>query len=123
MSSSVTFDQTPTRAAAPVVRRPDASAPTRLTRRGRLVIVAVIAVLLLVAVIAGAASVSAATSSSASGAPATVSVVVQPGQTLWQIAESVAPQRDPRDTIQQIVDLNDLASPLVAPGQSLVVPA
>ncbi|MBI1377383.1 MAG: LysM peptidoglycan-binding domain-containing protein [Frankiales bacterium] len=68
-----------------------------------------------------------ATSSAGDGpaTPATTTVVVQPGETLWQVARAVAPDADVRDTIARIQDLNGLTGPgaaTVRPGQSLVVP-
>jgi hypothetical protein len=44
------------------------------------------------------------------------------GQTLWQIARSVAPADDPRDTVDRIRDLNGLGTETVQAGQRLVVP-
>ncbi len=58
--------------------------------------------------------------------PATASVVVQPGQTLWSVARQVAPGADVRETVARIKDLNGLSGPssdVVVPGQQLVVPA
>lgn len=108
----------PARPVAPTV--PERSA-VRLTRRGRLVVLALVSLVALALIVVGAASVSAATSS---GAPATTStVVVQPGQTLWEVAEQVAPDRDPREVIKRISDLNALSSSVVAPGQALSIPA
>ena len=129
MSSSATLDRTaaPTtirsaqRPAAPVPPALPARGGVRLTRRGRLTLVLLVAALVAVVMVIGAASVSAVTSAPA--APATATVVVQPGQTLWGLAEQVAPNEDPREVIKRISDLNALTSPIVAPGQSLVVPA
>jgi LysM repeat protein len=94
---------------------------TRLTRRGRLVLLAVVLVLGAAALLIGAASVSATTSTGS--APATATIVVQPGQTLWGVAAEVAPDSDPRVVIASISKLNDLSGSIVSPGQSLVVPA
>ena len=47
----------------------------------------------------------------------------QPGQSLWGIAQSVAPNDDVRATIERLVSLNNLESTSVLPGQKLVVPA
>lgn len=52
----------------------------------------------------------------------TTSVVVEPGDTLWQIARTHAPQRDPRSVVDQIVALNSLSSAGVQVGVSLLVP-
>jgi hypothetical protein len=53
----------------------------------------------------------------------TETVVVAPGQTLWDIAAEVAPDEDPRVVIADIVDLNRLADAgSVRAGQPLHVP-
>jgi LysM repeat protein len=49
--------------------------------------------------------------------------VVLPGETLWGIAGEVAPGVDRRETVAQIMELNDLASAEVRAGQRLAVPA
>jgi LysM repeat protein len=51
-----------------------------------------------------------------------VRVVVQPGQSLWSVAESTDPDQDTRAVIQQIVDLNGLNRDVVLAGQQLWVP-
>ena len=50
-------------------------------------------------------------------------VVVQPGDTLWAIALQVAPQEDPRATIQVIREANGMRSAGVQAGQRLIIPA
>lgn len=50
-------------------------------------------------------------------------VQVQNGQSLWQLAASIAPDADPRDVISDILHLNQLDSADVHPGQKLAVPA
>jgi hypothetical protein len=52
-----------------------------------------------------------------SSAPAVV--VVQPGDTLWAIARRVAPERDPRDVVAELRQLNALPSADVRTGQRL----
>lgn len=54
--------------------------------------------------------------------------LVQSGDTLWAVANEVAPDRDPRDVIDRIVDANgvngapfDVNVPLL-PGQELIIP-
>jgi predicted Zn-dependent protease len=70
--------------------------------------------------------ISAQASSAHTPAVATSVVIVQPGQTMWGLAAQVAPNDDPRDTIERIAQLNSLTgaqSSTVYPGQRLVVPA
>ncbi len=92
----------------------------RLTRRGRVVLSTLAAgVLSVIVVLSG--QVTADAGSQVSG-PASSVFVVQAGDSLWSIAQIVAPERDPRETIARIRDLNGMGSSTVIPGQSLVVP-
>jgi hypothetical protein len=50
-------------------------------------------------------------------------VSIAPGQSLWQLAEQVAPQADPREVVADILTLNNLRSGDVQPGQKLAIPA
>ena len=54
--------------------------------------------------------------------PATVDYRVMPGDSLWSIAEEIAPDEDTRGVISEIRDINDLETSLLLPGQILVVP-
>ncbi|MFY9494785.1 MAG: LysM peptidoglycan-binding domain-containing protein [Firmicutes bacterium] len=54
--------------------------------------------------------------------PQTKQIVVQPGDTLWAIAKAESPETDPRDMIGQIVQLNELGSAKIYPGQVLTLP-
>lgn len=93
----------------------------RLTRRGRLaLLVAAVLCMLLGFSLGDTLSFTAGTTSPA---PASRSIVVQPGQTLWGIATQVAPHADPRATIQQIIVLNHLASTGLQAGETLSVPS
>ena len=106
--------------------RSSASAPARLTRRGRLVLlVALVAVLfgVFAAVSAWTAGSARAGDGSAPVDGVAVTWVVQPGETRWQVAEAVAPDDDPRETIARIVALNGLPDASVRVGQALLVPA
>ena len=55
--------------------------------------------------------------------PATRSVVVQRGDTLWGIAVRARPGVDPRETVALIQASNGIDAGTLQPGQSLVVPA
>lgn len=102
-------------------------APLRLTRRGWIVLV-VLPLMLLTALLM---SLSGFLTSPAKAADAvselsltpTVTVTVQQGQSLWAIAGTVAPERDPRDVVADIVQLNNLDGGAVSPGQQLFVPS
>ena len=112
------------RAAAPARSTHSAatSSGLRLTRRGRVVLGVVSTLfLLLVVLVSGRFSADAGTSMSDQGR-ATGVVVVQAGESLWQIAQAIAPQADPRETVTVIRELNGLGEAAVVPGQSIVVP-
>jgi hypothetical protein len=49
-------------------------------------------------------------------------VVVQPGESLWAIAAQAEPAADPRNVIQEIIDLNALGGSSIQPGERLWVP-
>jgi LysM repeat protein len=92
-----------------------------LTRRGRVVLVVVLLALALAAfTMVGDPAASTAAPHHANSP----TVVVQPGQTLWDIAAEAAPASDPRDVVAEIVELNHLTSPgTIRAGQPLYVPA
>lgn len=100
--------------------------PLRLTRRGRVVLIGIPLVLLaaLILLLAGFLNAPAKAADSAAdlAVTPTVSVTVQSGESLWAIAAAVAPERDPRDVIADIVQLNNLTAGAVLPGQQLFVP-
>ena len=54
--------------------------------------------------------------------PSYETVVVSRGDTLWTIARKVKPGTDPRKTIYQIKQINELDSVNLKPGQTLVIP-
>ncbi|RKR19687.1 LysM domain-containing protein [Arthrobacter oryzae] len=101
--------------------------PLRLTRRGRFVFFGVPLILLAAFLLSLSgflnAPAKAADSADQLSVTPTVSVTVQPGESLWAIAGSVAPGRDPRDVVADIVQLNNLDAARVMPGQQLFVPA
>ena len=101
--------------------------PLRLTRRGRIVLVGVPLILLSVLLISLAGFLNspakAADSASELSLTPTVSVTVQPGQSLWEIAGTVSPERDTRDVVADIVQLNNLDGGRVMPGQQIFVPS
>jgi hypothetical protein len=96
------------------------SAPLRLTRRGRLVVLAVLlaAAFLAVSMVGGR---SAATGEA--GQPVeTRTVVVGEGDTLWGIASTVAEPGEVRETIHYLQELNALPDASLSVGQELAVP-
>lgn len=106
---------------------PAKPAPLRLTRRGRIVFIGVPLILLaaLVLSLSGFLNAPAKAAESAAGLSLTptVSVTVQPGESLWAIAETIAPDRDPRDVVADIIELNGPEAARVVPGQALFIPS
>ncbi len=94
----------------------------RLTRRGRVVVVvAALLVAFTIGVFVTAAG-SVATQSPGSAAPTRI-VQVGSGDTLWEIASTLADDGEVRSMMEQIKQLNALDSADLQAGQRLVVPA
>ena len=89
----------------------------RLTTRGRAVLMSLAATpLVVVALVVSLSGGGASASLSASSADFHY-VTVESGETLWQVAEQLAPSADPRDVIAELVRLNQLTTPDVfGPG-------
>ena len=92
----------------------------RLTRRGRVAVVALLALLLCAAFLMGRSGASAATDTGAR--PSYTQTTVQPGETLWSVAKRVAPKHDPRALVDELRSLNHLTSGTLTVGQQLLVP-
>ena len=61
---------------------------------------------------------------SSMGPPQITAVVVQPGDTLWEIADRFWPESaDLRAVVRELVELNRLQSKVLQPGQVLQVPS
>lgn len=116
--TAMTFDATfaPSRRAT----RPRSS--VRLTRRGRLVVLA--AALLVAFAIGVFVTAAGSVATQEPGAPEPTRIVqVGSGDTLWGIASELADDGDVRAMMTRIERLNALESPVLAAGQRLVVPA
>jgi hypothetical protein len=111
-------------ARARALRGDGAPAPLRLTRRGRIVVAAAAALLitLLSLLATGGAWASSHSAPSRGGDQNLTQVVVLPGQSLWSVAQNADPNADPRQVMQQIEELNGLASDVIMAGQRLWVP-
>ncbi len=93
----------------------------RLTRRGRVVLVLALLVLATVAFTLGRVG----TSHAATGGPVVVpysQTTVHAGETLWSVAQRVAPGHDPRLVVEQLAALNHLRSGGLQVGQQLLLP-
>lgn len=109
---------------------PTAPAPTtrlRMTVRGRRALALLVAAPVLAAAsLAGVGvlgdALAGAVASSTIGAASFETVTVMPGQSLWQIAQTVAPAADPRDVIAEIEMLNGIGG-AIQPGEQLAIPS
>jgi hypothetical protein len=93
---------------------------TRLTRRGRLVLLGLCALILLAAISVGRAGSQAATATETG--PMLQQTTVQQGETLWAVARRIAPQNDPREIVAQIRRINHLQTANLRVGQQLLLP-
>ena len=110
--------------AAPAVASPAvARARLRITRRGR----GVLAVLGALPIVAGAFAFGlnggGAVASGESSDVRFQYVTVRAGESLWSLAEDIAPGSDPRDVVSDLLSLNQLSSAGLEPGQRLAVPS
>ncbi|ROR90122.1 LysM peptidoglycan-binding domain-containing protein [Nocardioides aurantiacus] len=108
--------------AAPAPQRQSrAVRQVRLTRRGRLTLTLLFLGVVLTAMVAVGGSWAVA--SLGGGEPVPVRVVeVQPGDTLYGIASSVAEPGEVREMVYEIQELNSLPTATIAEGQKLAVP-
>ncbi|MGN7968397.1 LysM peptidoglycan-binding domain-containing protein [Microbacterium sp. 22296] len=104
------------------------SAPTtrlRITPRGRRVAAFLVSLPLVIAL--GVAIVGGGSALASNDAGASVGsfseVTVMSGDTLWSIAEELAPTADPRDVVAEISRLNALPGGSVAAGQRIAIPS
>jgi len=99
----------------------------RMTPRGRRALALLVAAPVIVAgTLAGAGvlggALAGAVASSSTDTAQFEHITVLPGQSLWQIAQVVAPEADPRDVIAEIELLNGIAG-AIQPGEQLAIPA
>lgn len=96
----------------------------RLTVRGRRVLAAAAALpavlVLSFAIIGGGAALASRDAGAPAGSFTTVTVSV--GDSLWSIAEEVAPTADPRDVVAAIKRLNGIDGATIAAGDRLAIP-
>ena len=95
----------------------------RLTKRGRSVLMTLAATPLVIAALVFALNGGMATATLEGSGAEFHTVTVGSGDTLWALAESIAPSADPRDVIIDIMKLNGLQSADVLAGQQLAIPA
>jgi len=94
----------------------------RITRRGRRVVGTAVALGAAGIVAAGLLLGPGAVASDQAADVSFAQVTVEGGESLWQVASEIAPTKDPRDVVSDLVRLNNLPSAEVAAGQTLAVP-
>ena len=104
------------------VRSSMAKTRLRLTRRGRRVIAVLVALPIVIAAFAFALNGGGAVATAESSTNTFSYITVQSGESLWQLAQAIAPTADPRDVIAEIVSLNQIQGD-IHPGQRLAIPA
>lgn len=97
----------------------EAARSVHLTRRGRVVVVLILMAVAGLVFSLGRVSAGAAPAGSRPGA----STTVRAGESLWSVAQRVAPQDDPRDVVGALLSANHLSEDAVLrPGQVLLLP-
>lgn len=91
--------------------------PIRLTRRGRIVVFC-----FLLAVVGGLVALVSAPGQAADPPGPAPTVIVQPGDTLWDIASRHAGRRGRDATVEDIRRLNNLDGYGIDAGQRLILP-
>lgn len=112
----------PTPAARPAQVR--SVAPLRLTRRGRLLLVGAPIMLGGAALLTfvGFFTAPALAAGGSGEITRTQQVSVSTGDSLWGLATEYAPERDPREVVADIMELNNLADAVVPAGAQLYIP-
>lgn len=100
------------------------AAQLRITRRGRVVLV-LLAVLVFGGMAVLAPGLLSAATADSPAAPSAVEIrTIGPGESLWVVASSLTePGADVRDSLEEIVELNEIVSLDVQVGQQVLVPA
>lgn len=93
----------------------------RITDRGRVLLAALLAIPLAIGIAAIGAGLGA--NATDSDPVALHYVTVQSGDSLWSIANRVAPKADPRDAVAELERVNGLDSAVLQPGQRLAIPS
>ena len=95
-----------------------ANSGLKLTVRGR----RVVALLALLPIVVAFLLIGTKSAQAETATPTTAVIKVEAGQSLWDVAVTVAPNEDPRATIWTIKALNGLETSEVQAGQGLIVP-
>ncbi len=94
----------------------------RLTRRGRIVVAALAVAAAWGLFVAGAGAAQASSPAARAATGSGQQIIVQPGSTLWSIAQSADPHADARTVVQEMLQANRLKTADITAGQRLWVP-
>ena len=94
----------------------------RLTRRGRIVFTVLAAIPVVVMAMVFALNGGGAVATSGAGAPLET-VTISAGESLWNLAEEIAPTVDPREFISDVLAVNPDAGSGLQAGAQLAIPA
>lgn len=94
----------------------------RLTARGRRVLIALIAVPIIIGAFFAIMNGGGAGASDSRVADTSTYVTVHAGESLWQIAERIAPQADPRDVVDALTSYNHIDGAVQA-GERIAIPS
>ncbi|TXK19853.1 LysM peptidoglycan-binding domain-containing protein [Homoserinibacter sp. GY 40078] len=95
----------------------------RITRRGRVVLGALLATPIAIALALSAGNGAPAEAGSTAATASFDYITVAAGESLWDLAAWIAPEADPREVVTALVELNQLGSSELQPGQRLAIPA
>ena len=107
---------------APSIRPSAAATRLRLTTRGRRVLLALAALPLAIGLAFAALSGGSAYAGGEEVSASFETLTVMPGDTLWSIAEDIAPGADPREVIESLQQLNLLEGGMLMVGEELAIP-
>lgn len=122
MTVSAAFVGRPGASVRPAAATAPGGTAVHLTRRGRLALAGLVLLLLVALAVLVSGGAPALGGTERVGTAPAQRVTVAPGETLWQIAERVAPGTDPRETVARILDLNGLQTAQVQAGTALQLP-
>ena len=95
--------------------------PLQLTLRGRRLLISLALGLILAVAMPALTDLAGANNQAGTKEQIATWVTIKPGDTLWAIAGEISPERDPREVVWEIKQLNDLSAGLIA-GQQIRIP-
>lgn len=93
----------------------------RMTARGRRLLIVLTVVPLIIAIFFAMLSGGTADATNVAVSNEATYVTVSAGQTLYEIADEIAPAADPRDVVYELINYNHIAGE-IQPGQMIAIP-